>query len=55
MNQYRVDLRCGEGVMCECGGYAGLDKSGQPEKGSRQPELGVWLPDGQPLFFNVFY
>ena len=27
---------------------------GQPESGSGQPELAIWLPGGQPRFLTVF-
>ena len=30
-------------------------RPGQPEKGSGQPELGVWLPNGQPRFTYVLF
>ena len=30
-------------------------RPGQPEKGSGQPELGVWLPSGQPRFPTVIF
>ena len=30
-------------------------RPGQPEKGSGQPGLGVWLPSGQPRFSSVFF
>ena len=30
-------------------------RPGQQEKGSEQPQLGVWLPGGQPRYSYVFF